>query len=89
MRQEVRRRALVSVPFRLPADSAPLIRPLSIVHRRKRRLNPAVTEFIKLLCAEEESTQTVKRTPAEPGTRLGRALADRPRSRRESTASAP
>ena len=89
VRQEVRRRALVSVPFRLPADSAPLIRPLSIVHRRKRRLNPAVTEFIKLLCAEDESTQTAKRTPAESGTRLRRSLADRTRSRQQNTASAP
>ena len=59
VRHEVRRRALVSVPLRLPADSAPLIRPLSIVHRRKRRLNPAVTEFIKLLCNGDDPARPV------------------------------
>ena len=30
--------------------------PLSITHRRKRRLNPAVTEFIKILCQPNDST---------------------------------
>ena len=61
VRQEVRRRALVSVPFRLPADTPPLIRPLSIVHRRKRRLNPAVTEFIKLLRNGVERARPARR----------------------------
>ena len=59
VRQEVRRRALVSVPLRLAAGVPPLIRPLSIVHRRKRRLNPAVTEFIKLLCNGEAPARPV------------------------------
>lgn len=61
VRQEVRRRALVSVPLRLPADAPPLVRPLSIVHRRKRRLNPAVTEFIKLLRNGVEPARPVRR----------------------------
>lgn len=61
VRQEVRRRALVSVPFRLPTDTPPLIRPLSIVHRRKRRLNPAVTEFIKLLRNGMEPARPARR----------------------------
>ena len=61
VRQEVRRRALVSVPLRLAADTPPLIRPLSIVHRRKRRLNPAVTEFIKLLCNGVEPARPARR----------------------------
>ncbi len=64
LRQEVRRHALVTVPLRAAADGAPLVRPLSIVHRRKRRLNPAVTEFIKLLCADDDTRDTAQRTPA-------------------------
>ena len=64
LRQEVRRHALVTVPLRASADGAPLVRPLSIVHRRKRRLNPAVTAFIKLLCADDETRDTAQRTPA-------------------------
>ena len=57
LRQEVQRHGLVTVPFRLPAGSRPFVRPLSIVHRRKRRLNPAVTEFISLLCDTAEPIQ--------------------------------
>ena len=64
LRQEVRRHALVTVPLRASADGAPLVRPLSIVHRRKRRLNPAVTAFIKLLCADDDTRDTAQRTPA-------------------------
>lgn len=83
VRQEVRRQALVSVPFRLPAGSAPLIRPLSVVHRRKRRLNPAVTQFIELLCAEEEAAWSPGSAPDAPGAGLRRAPAERPPARRE------
>jgi DNA-binding transcriptional LysR family regulator len=36
----------------------PLIRPVSIIHRRKRHLNPAVTEFIALLLAEEDDAKS-------------------------------
>jgi DNA-binding transcriptional LysR family regulator len=49
LRREVQRRTLVRAPFILSPGEPPLVRPLSIVHRRNRRLNPAVTEFIKLL----------------------------------------
>lgn len=49
LRQEVQRHALVTVPFSLPSESGTFVRPLSIIHRRKRRLNPAVMEFINLL----------------------------------------
>ena len=52
LRREVRRGTLVQAPLVLPAGEPPLVRPLSIVHRSNRRLNPAVTEFIKLLGAD-------------------------------------
>ena len=67
LRQEVRRRALVTVPFRASAAGAPLVRPLSIVHRRKRRLNPAVTEFIKLLCAGDGAPEAARPPGADAG----------------------
>ncbi len=51
LRREVRRGTLVQVPLVLPAGEPPLVRPLSIVHRGNRRLNPAVTAFIELLAA--------------------------------------
>ena len=71
LRQEVLRHALVTVPFRTSADGAPLVRPLSIVHRRKRRLNPAVTAFIKLLCADHGERDAAQRAaaPSEPAAR--------------------
>ena len=50
LHQEVQRKALVKVPLRTLAGEAPFVRPLNIIRRRRRRLNPAVTEFIKLLC---------------------------------------
>ncbi len=49
LRREVQRRTLVQAQFILPPGEPTLVRPLSIVHRRNRRLNPAVTEFITLL----------------------------------------
>ena len=49
LQREVQRRTLAQARFILPPGAAPLVRPLSIVHRRNRRLNPAVTAFIKLL----------------------------------------
>jgi hypothetical protein len=45
----VERQTLVAVPLDKPDGEAAFVRPLSIVHRRRRRLNPAVTEFIGLL----------------------------------------
>ena len=49
LRREVERQTLVAIPLDKLDDEAPFMRPLSIVHRRRRRLNPAVTEFIRLL----------------------------------------
>ena len=49
LRREVERQTLVAVPLDTLDGEAAFVRPLSIVHRRRRRLNPAVTEFIRLL----------------------------------------
>lgn len=57
LRQEVQRHSLITIPFCQTANNGPFVRPLSIVHRRKRRLNPAMTEFIKLLQAGDEPIQ--------------------------------
>ena len=53
VRSEVHRKALVAVPLDTLDGEAPFVRPLSIIHRRKRRLNPAVTEFINRLLSRE------------------------------------
>ena len=73
LRREVRRGTLVQARLLLPVGDPPLVRPLSIVHRRKRRLNPAVTEFIRLLlndaadaAAEPVSTPTAVAVDAAP-----------------------
>jgi DNA-binding transcriptional LysR family regulator len=47
--REAQQKTLVKVPIRPVEGEPPFVRPLSIIHRRKRRLNPAVTEFIDLL----------------------------------------
>ena len=57
LRREVENRALVKVPLGQRAGTPPLVRPISIIHRRRRRLNPAVLEFITLL---------LDRRPLEP-----------------------
>ena len=49
LRREVLRRTLLQAPFILPPGEPTLVRPLSIVHRRNRRLTRAVTKFITLL----------------------------------------
>ena len=49
LRQEVDRQSLITVPFRLTEGTVPFIRPLSIIHRRKKRLNPAVNQFLQIL----------------------------------------
>ena len=73
LRREVKRGTLVQARFILPASEPPLIRPLSIVHRRNRRLNPTVTEFIKLLQTDAHgpATPTRERSPADTGVPLG------------------
>ena len=58
LRREVQRGTLIEVRFLRRVGEPPLVRPLSIVHRRKRRLNPAVTEFIKLLQADAHDPPT-------------------------------
>jgi len=51
LEQEVRRQDLVKIPLlSVDNDESQLIRPLSIIHRRKRHLSPIVMEFIKILC---------------------------------------
>jgi len=52
LRREVRGMTLVTIPLNPGPDCLPLIRPVSILHRRGRRLNPAVTAFINLLVPE-------------------------------------
>ena len=49
LRREVELRALVAVRLETLDGEPPFVRPLSIVHRRGRRLNPAVTAFIRVL----------------------------------------
>ena len=52
LRREVQTGALVKIPIRQNPDAAAFVRPISLVHRRKRRLHPAVMEFVNLLLAE-------------------------------------
>jgi len=49
LRQEVETGTLFQQPLPETLDGAPLGRPISIIRRRRRRLNPAVTEFIRVL----------------------------------------
>ena len=55
LRREVHSRTLVKVLLQQRPDAPPLVRPISIIHRRKRRLNPAVLEFINLLLGHRPS----------------------------------
>ena len=50
LRREIERRTLLAVPFAETSAEEEFARPLGIIHRRKRLLNPAVTEFMNLLC---------------------------------------
>ena len=52
LRREVEGMTLVKIPLYPGPDAPPLVRPVSILHRRGRRLNPAVTAFINLLVPE-------------------------------------
>ena len=67
MRREVQAQTLMKVPLRLTSEIRPLIRPVSIIHRRKRHLNPAVTEFIALLLSEEGDAESRARIAGGPG----------------------
>ena len=49
VRREVQRESLVAVSIDPLNGEAPFVRPLSIIHRRNRRLNPAVSKFVELL----------------------------------------
>ena len=68
LRREVERQTLVAVPLDKLDDEDPFVRPLSIVHRRRRRLNPAVTEFIRLLRLDNAG-RTNGDAPAKAATR--------------------
>ena len=56
LRREVSRHTLLSLPFAASSTDGQFMRSLSVIHRRRRRLNAVVTEFIKLLC-QEDATQ--------------------------------
>jgi DNA-binding transcriptional LysR family regulator len=45
MQAEVVQRRLVSIPFRAPQ----LLRPVAVIHRRKKKLNRAAREFVRLI----------------------------------------
>jgi DNA-binding transcriptional LysR family regulator len=45
MQAEVVQRRLVSIPFRAPQ----LLRPIAVIHRRKKKLNRAAREFVRLI----------------------------------------
>ena len=79
LRREVRRGTLVQAPLVLPAGEPPLVRPLSIVHRSNRRLNPAVTAFIELLGADAPAAAPTPPATATPH-RTGMATAARQRA---------
>ena len=74
LRREVERQTLVAVPLDKLGAEAPFVRPLSIVHRRRRRLNPAVTEFIRLLRLDGAEPAA----GADDDARAKRAAATRP-----------
>ena len=49
LRREVEGGTLIAVRFASSSDGAPFVRPVSIIHRRRRHLNRSVVEFIALL----------------------------------------
>ena len=75
LQREVDRQTLVKVPLRRVGNDTPPVRPMSIIRRRKRRLNPAVTAFITVLLAERAvrpEDRAGGSTPAEP--KIGAAI---------------
>ena len=78
LRREVRRGTLVQAPLVLPAGEPPLVRPLSIVHRSNRRLNPTVTAFIELLGADAPAAASPPPATSAPhGTGMATAARQR------------
>ncbi len=77
LRQEVVRQSLTTIPFRLTAGTNPFIRPLSIIHRRKRRLNPAVNQFLKVLQGDINSD--MKDAPETLDIRKNETITDEPK----------
>ena len=55
LRREIESGTLLAVPFAETSAEEEFARPLGIIHRRKRPLNPAVTEFMKLLCQGDDA----------------------------------
>ncbi len=49
VRREVQRESLIAVSIDPLNGEAPFVRPLSIIYRRNRRLNPTVSKFVELL----------------------------------------
>lgn len=89
LQREAERGTLVLARFILPPGEPPLVRPLSIVHRRKRRLNPAVTEFIRLLQDGARADTTEPTLPAPvPDTRPSTSERWAPPTRSRQTQSA-
>ena len=82
LRREVQRGTLTEARLLLPSGASPLVRPLSIVHRRNRRLSPAVTRFIKLLQHGDVDG------PAEAARSASETSARRPAADRRSSARA-
>ena len=86
VRREAQRKTLVKVPIRPVDGEPPFVRPLSIIHRRKRRLNPAVTELIALLKAGGAAAGTGRRRRGAAGRGKERRSED-PTTRSRQTAS--
>ena len=66
LRREVESMTLVKIPLRPGPDASPLVRPVSILHRRGRRLNPAVTGLIDLLVPERGPRPSTPARSREP-----------------------
>ena len=66
LRREVEGMTLVKIPLRPDEDASPLVRPVSILHRRGRRLNPAVTALIDLLVPERGDRPSAPVRSREP-----------------------
>ncbi len=88
LRLEVQRHALIAIPLKTVGSDAPFVRPLSIIHRRKRRLNPAVVEFIQLLCADVGSSHAGPRRAESIGRGQGRRRSTPASPRRQKAANA-